>query len=160
MSRLGRQPLGVVVSSFRLSKSFHLLPLRKQFTERIIHYHLSRAKYENYLSFAEVCPDAIFYGSFDHLRPFDVVFGGNYIIDSAKLNLNSANVFAKINLNLANGWPIGSFLPLSMSTFANVWLEMFGLDESEKSRGEFYAGGGTCAQGGKMVSYTHFLKGR
>ena len=113
MNRRGLQPLGVVVSSCRLLKSFHLLTLRKQCTERIIHYHLSRAKYENYLSFAEVCPDAIFYGSFDHLRPFDVVFGGNYIIDSAKLNLN-----------LANGWPIGSFLPLSMSTFANVWLEI------------------------------------
>ena len=38
MNRRGLQPLGVVVSSFRLLKSFHLLPLRKQFTERIIHY--------------------------------------------------------------------------------------------------------------------------
>ena len=38
MSRRGRQPLGVVVSFFRLLKSFHLLSLRKQFTERIIHY--------------------------------------------------------------------------------------------------------------------------
>ena len=38
MSPRGRQPLGVVVSFFRLLKSFHLLSLRKQFTERIIHY--------------------------------------------------------------------------------------------------------------------------
>lgn len=38
MSRRGLQPLGVAVSFFRMLKSFHLLPLRKQFTERIIHY--------------------------------------------------------------------------------------------------------------------------
>ena len=42
MSRRGRQPLGVVVSFFRLLKSFHLLSLRKQFTERIIHYRGAR----------------------------------------------------------------------------------------------------------------------
>jgi len=40
MSRRGLQPLGVVVSFFRISKSFHLLFLRKQFTERIIHYRI------------------------------------------------------------------------------------------------------------------------
>ena len=40
MSRRGRQPRGVVVSFFRLWKSFHLLSLRKQFTERIIHYQV------------------------------------------------------------------------------------------------------------------------
>ena len=39
MNRHGLQPLGVVVSFSRLLKSFHLLPLRNQFTERIIHYH-------------------------------------------------------------------------------------------------------------------------
>ena len=39
MNRRGLQPLGVVVPSFRLLKSFHLLiTLRKKFTERIIHY--------------------------------------------------------------------------------------------------------------------------
>ena len=41
MNRRGLQPLGVVVSFSRLLKSLHLLPLRNQFTERIIHYHLT-----------------------------------------------------------------------------------------------------------------------
>ena len=41
MNRRGLQPLGVVVSFSRLLKSFHLLPLRNQFTERIIHYQIS-----------------------------------------------------------------------------------------------------------------------
>ena len=38
MGRRGLQPLGVVASSFWILKSFHLLSLRNQFTERIIHY--------------------------------------------------------------------------------------------------------------------------